>query len=202
MQTKDHILQTIAEELFTRLEALDIGRFDVHAAANVDRCRQLCHDLLHLSKQINPENGGQDGLRGGESQVSSPNFARQTPVRKPKILVVDDDEDVHRITRFALRNAGMEVVSERNPVVALQSLLELRPDVIMLDLMMPEMNGFEFLVRLGKIQNRNKFRVLVASSRSYDKDRIAALEAGADDFLAKPFQVAELLLRLRRLAAA
>lgn len=118
-----------------------------------------------------------------------------------RVLVIDDDEDIHRMLRYILPKQGFTLVSELNPEVAIQRISEIKPNVVLLDLMMPQISGFETIKLLGESPERTNFKIIVGSSRSYDTDRVAALKAGANDFIAKPYNIQELLLRLRQLAA-
>lgn len=126
-----------------------------------------------------------------------------TPIKtqeKKTVLIVDDDEDVQRTLSYLLPKRGaFEVLTLSDPTQAVELIKARRPDVVLMDLMMPQMTGFELLQRLKADPETSHVKVLIGSSRSYDKDRVAVLESGAHDFIAKPYNVPELVLRLQHL---
>jgi CheY-like chemotaxis protein len=118
---------------------------------------------------------------------------------KTKLLIVDDDEDTQKMLFFTLKRRGFEVLSELDPVIAFKKLEEINPKILLLDLMMPGMTGFEFLRHLQKHPLYGKLKVLVGSARNFEKDRISVLEEGAHGFIAKPYNINELILKLNSL---
>ena len=113
---------------------------------------------------------------------------------KKLILVVDDEPKLSNLVRSYLEQEGYQVVVANNGREALFAARESKPDLIVLDLMMPEMNGWEFM-RLHR-QERNT-PIIMLTARIDDVDKIAALETGADDYLTKPFSPRELVARVR-----
>jgi len=111
-----------------------------------------------------------------------------------RVLVVDDDPQLLRALRITLRAAGHEVVTAPDGTTALREAAASHPDVVVLDLGLPDLDGTEVLAGL-----RPWFTgpVLVLSARSDSRDKVDALDAGADDFVTKPFDMDELLARLR-----
>ncbi|MEU2350252.1 response regulator transcription factor [Modestobacter sp. NPDC049651] len=111
-----------------------------------------------------------------------------------RVLVVDDDPHLLRALRISLRAAGHEVVTAPDGTSALRDAAEVHPDVVVLDLGLPDLDGTEVLAGL-----RPWFTgpVLVLSARADSTDKVEALDAGADDYVTKPFDMAELLARLR-----
>ena len=118
---------------------------------------------------------------------------------KTKLLIVDDDEDNQKMLLFTLKKRGFEVISELDPIKAFKKLEEINPKILLLDLMMPGMTGFEFLRHLQKHPLYDKLKVLVGSARNFEKDRISVLEEGAHGFIAKPYNINELILKLNSL---
>jgi DNA-binding response OmpR family regulator len=110
------------------------------------------------------------------------------------ILVVDDEPRLVNLVRGYLEEEGYQVVTAANGREALFAARDHKPDLIILDLMMPEMDGWEFL-RLHR-QERNT-PVIMLTARVDDVDKVAGLEMGADDYLAKPFSPRELVARVR-----
>jgi DNA-binding response OmpR family regulator len=120
-----------------------------------------------------------------------------------RILVVDDDPPSVKMISFLLREEGYEVVSADNGESALELLDREAPDLVVLDVMMPHLDGFEVCRR---IRQKQDVPVIFLSAKGETVDKVAGLELGADDYLAKPFEPSELLARVkavtRRAAAA
>ena len=111
-----------------------------------------------------------------------------------KVLVVDDEIAIQRFLRVALNGQGF-IVSEANTgQSALQSITLNRPDLVILDLGLPDMDGVEVTRR---VREWSKVPIIILSVREQEEDKIAALDAGADDYLTKPFGMGELLARIR-----
>jgi two-component system response regulator PrrA len=121
----------------------------------------------------------------------------ETGAPSPRVLVVDDDPDVLASLERGLRLSGFEVTTAVDGAEALRSATETRPDAIVLDINMPILDGVSVVTALRAMDN--DVPVCVLSARSSVDDRVAGLEAGADDYLAKPFALDELLARLRAL---
>ena len=122
-----------------------------------------------------------------------------------RILVVDDEPDITALVAFHLARAGYRVSTAANGTDALRSAREERPDVIVLDLMLPGLSGYEVLAELRRRPESRDTGVILLTARREEPDRIKGLTLGADDYLTKPFSPAELVLRvqavLRRLTA-
>jgi two-component system response regulator MprA len=114
-----------------------------------------------------------------------------------RLLVVDDDRAVREALRRALTLAGYEVTSAEGGAEAIELVAEELPDAVVLDVGMPEIDGLEVCRRLRLLGNR--VPILMLTARVEVSDRIAGLDAGADDYLVKPFDVEELKARLRAL---
>jgi len=110
------------------------------------------------------------------------------------ILVVDDKASVRQLLQDYLREQGFEVVVASNGREALYSARHSRPDLILLDIMMPEMDGFEFLRRHRQEKNTP---VIIITAREEETDAVLGLELGADDYVIKPFRMRELVSRIR-----
>ncbi len=112
----------------------------------------------------------------------------------PRILVVDDDDGIRRFLRIALQARGYSVFEAASAAAALAAVAVVHPDVIILDLGLPDGNGVDVTRQLS---DRAQIPILILTVRDQEEDKIAALEAGADDYLTKPFGVGELHARLR-----
>src|SRR6267143_1041849 len=127
------------------------------------------------------------------------------PVAVHRILVVDDEPDITALVAYHLAKEGYRVTTAGTGGDALRSAREERPDLVVLDLMLPGHSGFEVLAELRRRDETRDVGVLLLTARKDEPDRIKGLSLGADDYLAKPFSPKELVLRvgaiLRRLAA-
>jgi two-component system KDP operon response regulator KdpE len=112
----------------------------------------------------------------------------------PDILVIDDEVQIRRLLRLTLESAGYRVREAENGRLGLNEAAVRRPDAIVLDLSLPDLGGLEVLRRL---REWSQLPVLILSVRSDESDKIVALDAGADDYLTKPFGGGELLARIR-----
>lgn len=110
------------------------------------------------------------------------------------ILVVEDDIPVRNLITTTLETQDYKYHTAENGTQALLAAASVKPDVILLDLGLPDMDGVEVI---KKVRSWSEVPIIVISARSDDKDKISALDAGADDYLTKPFSVTELLARLR-----
>ena len=115
----------------------------------------------------------------------------------PEILVVDDDRDVAQSIELALRRRGFRVALAHSGVEALKLLRRYRPDLVLLDVLMPGMSGVEVCRRLRADENTAGMPVIFLTARGQERDRIEGLRAGADDYLSKPFNLEELILRVK-----
>jgi two-component system alkaline phosphatase synthesis response regulator PhoP len=111
-----------------------------------------------------------------------------------RILVVDDDLDLRKLVSSYLKEEGFQVVSAANGREALFVTREEKPDLIILDLLMPEMGGYEFIRELNK---RNSVPIIVLTAKLEEGDKVLGLELGADDYVTKPFSLRELTARIR-----
>lgn len=117
--------------------------------------------------------------------------------QQPSVLVVDDEDAILEMIRFALNQAGMKVTTACNAYDALLSVNENRPDIILMDWMMPGVSGIELTRRLRKDVNTQEIPIIMLTARVTEDDKVFGLEAGADDYLIKPFSPRELLARIR-----
>ena len=115
-------------------------------------------------------------------------------MNKPLLLVVEDDVTVRNLISTALKANDYRYLTAPDGETALSHAAASQPDIILLDLGLPDLDGVEVIRR---IRSWSLMPIIVISARSEDADKIAALDAGADDYLTKPFSVAELLARLR-----
>lgn len=113
---------------------------------------------------------------------------------KPKILVVEDDPAISNLIRTTLDTQEYQYHTAQTGSSALMEAVSYNPDVIILDLGLPDMEGVEII---KKVRGWSRMPIIVVSARTEDRDKVDALDAGADDYLTKPFSIDEFLARLR-----
>ncbi|HZW48394.1 MAG TPA: response regulator [Microvirga sp.] len=118
---------------------------------------------------------------------------------RPLILIVDDVEENIEIVRVRLEAQGYDIATAANGREALEQTGRVRPDLIMLDIMMPEMDGIEVTKRLKSDEALRAIPIILLTAKSSIKDVVAGLDAGGDDYLTKPFEPATLVARVRSL---
>jgi two-component system phosphate regulon response regulator PhoB len=113
------------------------------------------------------------------------------------ILIVEDDEDILQLLSFNFESAGFVVNTARDGKDGLMKAREKHPDIVLLDLMLPGMDGFEVCRELKREETTSAIPVIMLTARGQEVDRIVGLELGADDYVVKPFSFRELMLRVR-----
>jgi DNA-binding response OmpR family regulator len=116
-----------------------------------------------------------------------------------KILVVDDEPDAVELIKFNLKAAGYEVLTASDGDEALKKARAVLPDLIILDLMLPEVDGLEVCKILRRDQRVSATPIIMLTAKAAEIDRVLGLELGADDYVTKPFSPRELVLRVKRL---
>ena len=119
-------------------------------------------------------------------------------VVKAKILVVDDEPDAVELVAFNLRQAGYSVTTAADGGEALTKARTQIPDLVVLDVMLPEMDGFEICKVLRRDQVTGRIPIIMLTAKAAEVDRVLGLELGADDYLTKPFSPRELMLRVKK----
>jgi two-component system KDP operon response regulator KdpE len=117
-------------------------------------------------------------------------------MRKETILIIDDDQDLGRIVQLSLDREGYQTVIATSGLEGLQEAYRVQPDLVILDIMMPGMDGWEVCRRLGEMSN---VPILMLTAKGTEADIVKGLQIGADDYLTKPFSVAELIARIQAL---
>jgi DNA-binding response OmpR family regulator len=120
----------------------------------------------------------------------------------PKILVVDDEPDAIELLKVNLKSAGYDVTTAADGDEALKKARSLLPDLIILDLMLPEVDGLEVCKILRRDQRVCATPIIMLTAKAAEIDRVLGLELGADDYVTKPFSPRELVLRVKRLLRA
>lgn len=118
---------------------------------------------------------------------------------KEKILVVDDEPAIRRIIALNLKADGYEVMEAADGVVALEDMRSWHPDLVLLDVMMPRMDGFEVIRQVKANSALASIPVVILTARGREPDVLRGLRQGAADYVPKPFSPSELALRIRRI---
>ena len=118
---------------------------------------------------------------------------------KPKILVVEDEPDAVELIEFNLKSAGYDVVTAGDGEEALKKARATPPQLIILDLMLPEVDGLEVCKILRRDPRTHAIPIIMVTAKAAEIDRVLGLELGADDYVTKPFSPRELVLRVKRL---
>jgi two-component system phosphate regulon response regulator PhoB len=117
--------------------------------------------------------------------------------KQPQVLVVDDESAIRDMVQFTLGRAGMDVTGAADARAALSSISERRPDIILMDWMMPGVSGIELTRRLRREPLTADIPIIMLTARVTEDDKVAGLEAGTDDYVIKPFSPRELVARIR-----
>ncbi len=120
-------------------------------------------------------------------------------MKKKKILIVDDEADIVEILSYNLSKKGYDIVSASNGKEALQVAKAEKPDMVLLDVMMPEMDGVEACVQMRKIDSLQNTLIVFLSARSEEFSQLAAFEAGANDYITKPVKPKILIQKINAL---
>ena len=113
------------------------------------------------------------------------------------VLIVEDERDLQKVIAYNLKQAGFDVVSAHDGETALRAVREERFDLVILDLMLPDISGTEICRRLKAGKDTASIPVIMVTAKGEEIDRIVGFELGADDYVVKPFSVRELILRVR-----
>ena len=114
-----------------------------------------------------------------------------------RVLIVDDDPDIQRLVSYNLSQAGFQVTTAVSGRLALDSVQKHPPDLIILDVMLPDIDGLEVCRSLRQRDNSRRIPVIMLTARTEEIDRVVGFEVGADDYVMKPFSPRELVLRVK-----
>src|SRR6478672_8288293 len=129
--------------------------------------------------------------------LAMPSLSNDPAIPTAPILVVDDDAKIVRLVRTYLEREGFSVVAAAVDHTALDAIETHRPALVVLDLMLPELDGRAVIRAVRRDEEAGRTPIIILSARGSTLDRIAGLEDGADDYLPKPFSPAELVLRVK-----
>ena len=116
---------------------------------------------------------------------------------RQRILIVDDEKDIVQVLEFALKQAGFETITAGDAAQAFARVRETQPDLVVLDLMLPDLPGTEVCRQLKSAARTAATPVIMLTARGDEVDRVVGFELGADDYITKPFSVREVVLRIK-----
>jgi two-component system phosphate regulon response regulator PhoB len=116
---------------------------------------------------------------------------------RQRILIVDDEPDIVQVLEFALKQAGFDTISAGDATTAIARVRETQPDLVILDLMLPDIPGTEIFRQLKAGAKTAALPVVMLTARGEEVDRVVGFELGADDYITKPFSVREVVLRVK-----
>lgn len=111
-----------------------------------------------------------------------------------KILIIEDDEIILRFLSLALKTNNYEIIDAKNGITGINQCMSQKPDLVLLDLGLPDIDGMKVIEEIRKV---SQTPIIIISARDRDKDKIAALDYGANDYITKPFNIDEVLARIR-----
>lgn len=114
-----------------------------------------------------------------------------------KILIVDDEKDIRELLLFNLQKEGFIVLTAQDGAEAMQVIEQQQPDLVILDWMLPILDGIEVCKKIRQNPTNHALRIIMVSAKSEEFDKVLALELGADDYVSKPFSIRELIARIK-----
>jgi len=117
---------------------------------------------------------------------------------KYKIILAEDEPQIARLIKFKLEREGYEVIWEKDGGAALESIKENTPDLVLLDIMMPVMDGYQVLKKIKEDENLKNIPVIMLTAKGQERDIVKGIEMGSEDYIVKPFRPAELVARIKK----
>lgn len=119
-----------------------------------------------------------------------------------RIVLAEDEPQIARLTSFKLEKEGFEVIWEKDGGAALESIKNNHPDLVLLDIMMPVMNGYQVLKKMKEDDDIKNIPVIMLTAKGQERDVVKGIEMGAEDYIVKPFRPAELTARIKKILGA
>jgi DNA-binding response OmpR family regulator len=116
-----------------------------------------------------------------------------------RIVLAEDEPQIAKLVEFKLKKEGYQVTWKENGEEALKAIKEEKPDLILLDVMMPVMDGYEVLRQVKEDEGLKDIPVIMLTARAQERDVVKGIGSGAEDYITKPFHPAELLVRVKRI---
>ncbi|MFC1557051.1 response regulator transcription factor [candidate division KSB1 bacterium] len=118
------------------------------------------------------------------------------------IVLAEDEPQIARLTSFKLEKEGFKVIWEKDGGAALKSVEKNKPDIVLLDIMMPVMDGYQVLKKIKENDNLKNIPVIMLTAKGQERDVVKGIEMGAEDYIVKPFRPAELTARVKKILGA
>ena len=118
-----------------------------------------------------------------------------------KIVLAEDEPQIAKLVEFKLKKEGYQVTWKKNGEESLKAIKEEKPDLILLDVMMPVMDGYEVLRQVKEDEQLRDIPVIMLTARAQERDVVKGIGSGAEDYITKPFHPAELLVRVKKILA-
>jgi twitching motility two-component system response regulator PilG len=189
--------ETLTESTFNTLERWVDGKTSIRQMA-----RYLNRDALTVAKAVYPyvQQGYVHILNppSNEPLSSSGEFALVHPNKVPRIVCIDDGATIRKAVEYILSQHGYEVTAISNPLKALSLVFQLKPDLILCDIAMPELNGYEICAMLRRSTAFRQTPIVMLTGKDGFIDRVKARMVGATDYLTKPFGESELLMLIEK----
>lgn len=115
------------------------------------------------------------------------------------IYIVEDDESIREIEEISLKNSGHNVIGFSNAVTFFQRLESILPELVVLDVMLPDISGYDIIRKLRAVEETRRIPVIMVTAKTTELDMVKGLDGGADDYIRKPFSVIELITRVKAL---
>ena len=118
---------------------------------------------------------------------------------KNKILLAEDEPQIAQLTKFKLEKEGFEVIWNKDGASALESIKANNPDLVLLDVMMPVMDGYQVLKKIREDENTKNIPVIMFTAKGQERDIVKGIKMGSTDYMVKPFRPAELAARIKEI---
>ena len=116
-----------------------------------------------------------------------------------KIVLAEDEPQIARLIQFKLQKEGFEITWKDNGADALESVKEIKPDLVLLDVMMPVMDGYQVLKKIKEDENLKQIPVIMLTAKGQERDVVKGFDLGSEDYIVKPFRPAELVSRIKKI---
>ena len=177
--------------IYLKLTQLDLESLTFHN-------RILIQDVFDMIGHIDLENHVEE--KKITNDLSQNRLGVNSATIFPKVMIIDDDDELLERLKYVLSNESLKIYTFNNPVEALQNLSSIKPSVILLDFMMQEMTGFEFMHILKEKNIFKDFKIILGSIKEKEMDRTNAFKLGVHDIINKPYSIEELKFKIKKLS--
>ena len=196
-QEAHYVLQRLKEKFDSNFTNLNLEQeIEVDFSSGIAAIQERSEDIEDLLRKA--DQALYDVKQSGKGTVKITSQGKEARVKK-KILIMDDENVIVDLVRTRLSSLGYNIIYSNNGKEGIKLAQEQEPELIILDLMMPKVNGFEVIRQLKEREKTRPIKIIVLSSKQSDKDIDRSFELGADDYLSKPFSLAELENRVKRI---